>query len=309
VETSAGGRLFGVVALEGLEFQSGSVLETTESGFVDDAEATGVDVVDAAADFVVATDLDFLGRVVSRVLLASPFVGKWFGALIPSAAQTTFDDCAFLVVLDAAGADDFLFGGVDAAFEGDFVLEITIAVVQAFAVVDATGGFERDLLATSAGAFEPEFADFDRVVDVVFFTFFDATGGHQTSTVVDGFVANHDEVVFGDFVAQFDSFALVDAAGVDRAQNFAVAFAGEEVGAVFPILVDFVFLTLVNASGGFEGQQVVAAQTAREAVGFLVDRAADFDLFQVVAHTTFRDNITVAAFVEETSAFHLGAIG
>jgi len=297
VENSTGGRLFGVVALEGLEFQSGSVLETTESGFVDDAEATGFDVVDAAADFVVATDLDFLGRVVSRVVLAGPFVLKWFDALHPRATQSAFDDFAFLVALNATGADDFLFGAVDSALEGDVVFEKAIAVVQALAVVDATGGLDRDLLATSAGAGEPEFANFDRVADVVFFTFFNATGGHHTSSVVDGLVANHDEVVFGDFLAQFDSFALVDAAGVDRAQIFAFAFAGEKVGAVFPILVDFVFLTLVKASGGLQGQQVVVAQRAREAVGFLVGRAADVDFFQVVGHTTLRDNITVAAYV------------
>lgn len=309
VETSASGRLFGVVALEGLEFQSGSVLETAEGGFVDDAEATGFDLVDAAADFVVATDLDFLGRVVSCVVLASPFVLEGFRTFDPSAAQSTFDDFAFLVALNATGGADVVFVVVDRAFEDDVVVEKAIAVVQTFAVVDATGGLDYDLLATSAGAGEPEFANLERVSDVVFFTFFDATGGHQTSSVVDGFVADHDEVVLGDFVSQFDSFALVDAAGVDRAQIFAVAFAREKVGAVFPILVDFVFLTLVKTSGGLQRQQVVAAQRAGKAEGFLVDRAADVDFFQVVGHATFRDNATVAAFVEETSAFQRGAIG
>jgi len=308
VETGAGGRLFGVVALEGLEFQSGSVLETTEGGFVDDAEATGIDVVDAAADFVVATDLDFLGRVGGRVLLAGPFVLEGLRTFDPRAAQSAFDDFALLVALDATGDDHFLFVDVDAAFGDDVVVESAIAVVQAFAVVDATGGLGHDLLATDAGAGEPEFADFERVADVVFFTFFDATGGHHASSVVDGLVADHDEVVLGDFFAQLDSFALVDAAGVDRAQVFAVAFAHEEVGAVFPILVDFVFLTLVKAGGGLQGQQV-AAQRARNTVGFLVVRAADFDFFQVVGHTTFRDNITIAAFVEETSTFQGFAVG
>ena len=309
VETSAGGRFFSVVALEGLEFQSGSFFETTESGFIDDAEATGIDVVDAAADFVVATDLDFLGRVVSSVVLAGPFVLEGFRTFGPCAAQSAFDDFAFLVALSATGGDHFLFVGVDAAFEDDVVVEKAIAIVQTFAVVDATGSLGDDLLATVAGAGEPVFADFERVADVVFFTFFDATGGHHFSSVVDGLVANHGEVVFGDFFAQFDTFALIDATQVDRAQIFAFAFAGEEVGAVFPILIDFVFLTLVNTSGGFQGQQIVAAQSAGEAVGFLVEGAADFDFFQVVGHTTFRDDITVAAFVEETSAFQRGAIG
>lgn len=309
VETSAIGRLFGVVALEGLEFQSRSVLETTEGGFVDDAEASGFDVVDAAAGVVVATDLDFLGRVVSRIVLASQFVLERSSSLGPGAAQSAFDDFAFLVTLSATGGDHFLFGLVDAALVDDVVVEITIAVVQAFAVVEAAGGLGNDFLATNAGAGEPEFASFERVADVVFATFFDATGGHQASSVVDGLVADHDQFVLGDFFVQVNVFALIDAAQVDGAQIFAVAFAGEKVGAVFPLRVDFVFLTLVQASGGFQSQQVVAAQRAGEAERFFVERAADFDAFQIVGHASFRDNITIATFVEETSAFQRGAIG
>lgn len=310
VETSASGRLFGVVALEGLEFQSGSVLETTESGFVDDAEATGINVVDAAADIVVATDLDFLGRVVSGVVLASPFVLEWCRTFDPCAAQSAFDDFAFLVALNATGGADVVFVVVDRALEDDVLVEKAIAIIQAFAVVDATGGFGYDLLATDAGAGEPEFANFERLADVVFFAFFDATVGHQTSSVVDGLVADHDEVVLDDFFVRLDSFALIDATGVDRVQIFAVAFAREEVGAVFPILVDFVFLTLIKTSGGVQRQQVSGGvQKASEAERFLVDRGVDIDFFQVVGHTTFRDNNTIAAFVEETTAFQRGAIG
>jgi len=308
VETGALGRLFGVVALEGLEFQSGSVLLTTECGFFDGAEAAGLDVVDAAAGVVVATDLDFLGRFVGLIFLAGQFVLERCLTFDPGAAQSAFDDFAFLVALNATGGDDFLFVGVDAAFVDDVLVEEAIAVVQTFAVVDATGGFGHNFFATITGAGEPESANFERVADVVFATFFDATGGQQFSSVVDGFVADHDRIVLVDFFVQVNAFALVDAALVDRAQIFAVAFANVEVGAVFPLRVDFVFLTLMEASGGFQGQQVVAAQRAGEAEVFLVERAADIDFFQFVGHTTFRDNITIATFVEETSAFQRGAI-
>jgi len=307
VETGAGGRLFGVVALEGLGFQGRTVLETTDGGFFDETVASGLQLVHAAGDVVVATDWDFLGRVGSRIVLASHFDLEGSLTFGPRAAESAFDDFAFLVTLDASGGEDLVLGGVDSAFEGDVVVEKTIAIVQTFAVVDATGGLDGDLLATNAGAVEPEFAIFERFSGVVLFALFHATGGHQASSVVDGFVADHDEIVLVDFFVQVDAFALVDASLVDGFQSVAVAFAGVEVGGVFELLVDLVFLALMETGGRFDGQQI-AVQGAGQTVGFPVERAADFDVFQIVGQTTFRHNITIATFVEETSAFQLGAI-
>jgi hypothetical protein len=308
VETSALGRGFGVVALEGLEFQSGSILLTTESGFFDDAVASGIDVVDAAADFVVATDLNFLGRVGGLITLASHFVLERFLTFDPRAAESAFDYFAFFVALNASGGADIVLSGIDVAFEDDVVVEKPIAIVQTFAVVHATRGFGGNLLATSARAIVPEFARFERVSGVVLFAVFDATGAHQTSTVVDGFVADHNEIVFGDFVVQVDTFALVDASLVDGLQCVAVTFARVEVVAVFPLFVDFVFRTVFETGGRFNGQQI-AVLAASEAVGFSVERAADIDVFQIVGQTTFGLDITIATFINETSAFQLGAIG
>ena len=105
METGARCRLFGVVALEGLEFQGFAVLDATESGLVDRTIATRIDVVHAAADFVIATNLNFGGRITAGVVFARPFVLEGFGAFDPRATETTFDDAA-AVVLHASGRDD-----------------------------------------------------------------------------------------------------------------------------------------------------------------------------------------------------------
>lgn len=165
-------RLFGVIALEGLEFQGSSVVQaSSDVGFLDGAVASGFNVVHAAADLVVATDLDFLGRV--RFLTAGPFVLEGFWSLDPRAADSAFNGFSFLVALGAS--DQTGLGLVDSAFEDDFVVRETVTIVHAFAAGDTAGGLGSNLLATSAGAVEPEISIFEGVSDVVLLTIFNAT--------------------------------------------------------------------------------------------------------------------------------------
>ena len=309
VETSARGRFLGVVALEGLEFQTGTFFQATEGGFLDDTVASGIDVVHAAADFVVATDLDFLGRIGSSLVLAGPFVLEGFLTFDPRASESAFHDLSFIVALGACDRASGGLAGIDGAFADDVIFGVSVTIVQTFAIGHATGSLGRNLLATGAGAVEPTFASFEGVSDVVLLTIFNATSGHQTGTIVDGFIADEGEFVLGDFFVQGDTFALIDAARVDATQIVVIAlFAGVEVAAVFPLGIDLVFGTLVEASDWLQSQQTVTAQGALKAESFLVGRATDFDVFQVFGQTAFRHNITIAAFVEETTAFQLGAI-
>jgi len=129
VETGARCRLFGVFALERLEFQGLTVLDATEGGLVDRTVAARIDVVNAAADFVIATDLNFFGRISAGVVFARPFVLERFGAFDPRTTQTAFDDRA-AVVLHATGRGHVDFIAFDATFVHDVVFRITIAVVQ-----------------------------------------------------------------------------------------------------------------------------------------------------------------------------------
>lgn len=308
VETSALGRLLGVLALEGLELESrGSVGQASEGGFLDETVATGFDVVHATSNFVVATNGDFLGRVGSGIVLASDFVLEWFWSFDPGAAQTAFDHGTFLVALSATGRTYGDLVVVDVAFVDDILLEETFAIIQAFAVVDATGGFGHNFLATNTGASEPIFVNFVRVSNVVLVTVFNATGGHHTRAVVDGSVAKHDQG-FGDhFVVQSDAFALIDASRVDRAQSVVFFFAGEEIGSVFPLRVDLVVRALMKTGDRFQ-VHVAAVQVASQTEGFLIGRAADLDVFQFIGDTTFGHEFAVAALIEEMTAFQKGAI-
>lgn len=284
-------RLFGVVALEGLEVQFSSVVQASEGGFIDDAVASGFDVVHAAADLVVATDLDFLGRV--RFLTAGPFVLEGFWSLDPRAADSAFNGFSFLVALGAS--DEAGLGLVDGAFKDDFVVRETITIVHTFAVLDATGGLGRNLLATSAGAVEPEVSIFEGVSDVVLLTIFNATGRHHTSTIVHGLVADEHQIVMGGLLVQWDAFALVDATGGDDLQSVFGLLARVEVVGVFKLFVDLVFLSLEEAGGGFQSRRAVAVHGALKTESFFVGRAANIDVFQVVSDASFGHYVTVAA--------------
>lgn len=283
-------RLFGVVALEGLEFQGSSVVQASEGGFIDDAVASGFNVVHAAADLVVATDLDFLGRV--GFLTAGPFVLEGLWTLDPRAADSAFNDLSFVVAL---GASDEAGLTADVALLDDFVVGVTITIVHTFAVGDAAGCLGRNLLATSAGAVEPEISSFEGVSDVVLLTILNATGRHHTSTIVHGSVADVHEIVMGGLLVQWDAFALVDATGGDDFQFGFGLLASVEVGGVFPLFVDLVFLSLVEAGGGFQSRRAVAVHGACKTESFLVGRAANIDVFQVVSDASFGHYVTVAA--------------
>jgi hypothetical protein len=292
VETSALSRLFGVIALEGLEFQGSSVVQaSSDVGFLDGAVASGFDVVHAAADLVVATDLDFLGRVI--LLTAGPFVLEGFWSLDPRAADSAFNGFSFLVALGAS--DEAGLGLVDGAFEDDFVVGETITIVHTFAILDATGGLGRNFLATSAGAVEPEVSIFEGVSDGVLSTIFNATGRHHTSTIVHGLVADEDQIVMGGLLVQWDAFALVDATGGDDLQSIFGLLASVEVVGIFKFLVDLVFLSLEEAGGGFQSRRAVGVQGALKTVGLFVGRAANVDVFQVVSDASCGHYVTVAA--------------
>lgn len=303
-------RFFSLVALEVLESQSSAILRATESGFIDDTVAAGFDVVHATADLVVATNLDFLGRVGSRVALASPFVLEGFLSLDPRASESAFDDFSAFVTLGACNGADFGFSIFDDAFVDDISFGEAIAVIDVLSIVHATGGLDSELLTTSTGAGEKEPARFERLSSAVCFSLFHATTGHQTSAVVDGSVASELEVVLGDLIVQSDTSALIDATSNDHFQVIVISLlAGVEVAAVFKFFIELVFHTLVEASNRIDGQRAVAAQGAFKTVFFSVDRATNWDLFQIIGHACLRHDIAILTFVYAATAFKLGAIG
>lgn len=301
-------RLFGVVALERLEFQGLSVFDATDGGFFDDAVASGVDVVDTTSDFVVATDLFFDGGVGGGVVSAGPFVLEGFRALDPGATQTTFDGGA-AVALHATGGDDFLFVDIDAALEDDVVLEIPIAVVQTFATVQATRGSGLDLLATNARAVEPVFAGFESVTSFVLFAVFNASSLDEFVASVDGLFASDEGIVLGDAFFAVDAFAAIDASLIDDFQRVAIGLASEEVGAVFPGFVDFVFGSVLEATARAEGQLTIATELAFEAVLRLVKVGTDRDAGKIFGDASFGHDLAALAQVDQTSAFDFGALG
>jgi hypothetical protein len=283
-------RLFGVLALEGLEFQGSSVVQASVGGFLDDAEASGFDVVHAAADLVVATDLDFLGRV--GFLTAGPFVLEGLWSLDPRAADSAFNDLSFFVAL---GASDEAGLAGDVALLDDFVVGVTITIIYAFAVGDASGSLGRNLLATSAGAVEPEISNFEGVSDVVLLSILNASRRHHTSTIVHGCVADEHEIVMGGLLVQWDTFALIDATGGDDLQSVFGLLASVEVGGIFELFVDLVFLSLEEAGAGFQSRRAVAVHGAFKTERLFVGRAANIDVFQVVSDASFGHYVTVAA--------------
>jgi len=276
VKTSALSRLLGVAALERLQFQTLAVRDATGEVLVDCAVAAGLDVVHAAADLVVATHLNFLGLV--AIGLASPFVLEGFRALDPGASQSAIN-LASAIALDASDSADGGLVAIDVAFVADVVLEVAVAIVQAFAVGDATGGLDQNLLAAEFGAGEPEFAGFEGVTGVVLFAVFHASDLDQFAAVVDGFLAFVQAVVLGHLLLLGDAFAGVHASFVGHGQDGlgGEGLAGVEVVCVFESFSDFVLLTVLNASSWVEGQ-IIASGFAFAAVVLVVVVAADLDL-------------------------------
>jgi len=306
METSGCGRLSGIVALERLEPQSRSVLETSESGFLDQAVAAGIDVERAGSDVVGAPNLDFLDRAL--FFSASDFVLERCLTLGPRASHTTFHDFAAFVRLGASHDAHVGLAGLDGALVNDIVFGEAVAVVQTSAVVDATGSFEGNFLATRASAGVPEFANVERIPGVVLSSFFDAASGHETSSIIDSCVAGHDKFVFGDVLVQRYAFSLIHAPGIDRTHFFVERFARVEIRTVFPLFVQLVFGALVQTGERLQRQQLVAAQRAPETIGPLVSRLTDFDLLELIGDATLRHDLAVVALVIETTTIRLGTV-
>jgi len=272
VETGALGRLFGILALERLEVQGGASLRTTERRLLDRTIATGLDVVGTTADVVVATDLDFLGRVGAGVVLATPLVLERSLTLDPRASELAFD---VALALASDGAHVVLVG-IDRAFEDDIVLRVTIAVVQTFTVGDASAGFQRERFAPALAAVEPEFAVLQRFAGGQGLAVLHASGLDQLATTADRFLAFVDGVVLVHLLLQRHTFATIDASLVDGGQGVGVSLANVEASAIIECLPSLVLLTVGDATGGIEGQRVAGG-------------CASTTVFGVVVVTTDRD--------------------
>ena len=310
VETGAGRGLFGVITLERLEFQVLSILDTTEGGFLDDAIASGIDVVHATSDFVVATDLDFDGRVGGCVVFAHPFVLEGFRAFDPRASESAFD-YASAVGLSASGGADVGLASIDGAFVEDVVFGVSVTIVQTFATCHATGGFGHNLLATGAGAVVPVFSNFEGVTSVVLFAVFHASDLDQFAAIVDGFLAFEESIFFGYLLFLVDAFSGVDASFVGhhhlRFGAGGVEFAFEEVGSVIEDFFGLVLLTVTQAARGFEGQCVTSGN-AFTTVVFVVVIASDRDFGKIFGDAGLGHDGTTLANVDETSAFNFGSL-
>lgn len=311
MEAGAGRRLFGVITCEGLEFQASTFANATVSGFIDDAEAAGVDVVDAASNIVVATDRDFLGGVGGWVMDALDFVLLRGGAFDPGAAEFAFDG-ASAFALDAASGADIGLVVIDGAFVDDLVFEVAITIVQAFAVADAAGGFDGVFLAADAGAVEKVFARFDGIASAVALAVFHATSLHQLAATIGGFLADVDAIVLVDLLLLGDAFAGFDASVVDGDQlGFgagSVGFACEEVLAILPGFRGLVLLTVLDATSDFEGQ-TIAASEASAAVVRVVVVTTDGDAGKIFGDASFGHEVATLADVDQTAAFDFGSIG
>jgi hypothetical protein len=297
-QTSALSRLFGIVSVEDFEFQGGSFVQAAQSSLIIETVAARFDVVHASAHIVVAADLDLLGRVVGGIILAEPFVLERSCSLDPRTAQFAFDDGSAFVTLRAGRNAEVILASFDGTFVDDIVFSVAITIVQASAIVDATGRLDGQFLAANTGACEPEFIDFDRFTLVVFLAVLDASDGHQTGPVVDSCIADVDEIVLGDLVIQGDtSTALIHTADIDTAQFAVISLlAGEVVVSVFPFIAKLVLGTLVEAGDGIQRKKSITAQGTFKTVVLLVDRATDFEVFQLVGHASLGHNSSIAAF-------------
>lgn len=304
MEAGAGRSCFGV---EELAAQRVSGLFATSETFVDRSEASGFDLVDAAADVVAATDCDFDGLV--GFFAAGEFDQEWSRSFRPRASQFASDEAARLIFLGASDDTESGFTFIDGAFVEDLVFVVAIAVVETFAIADASGGFGDDLLATDAGAVVPVFAIVVGIASFVLFSVLHASGLNQFVATVSGFLAFVHGVVFGDVVVEVQTFATIDASLVDDFQGGAVGFACEVIGAVIPCFVDFVLLTILQAAGQVVRQFAVATLLAFLTVLFGVVVAADGETRQIFGDASLSNDLTTLAHEDETSTFDLRTFG
>jgi hypothetical protein len=310
VKTGAARRLFGVIALERLEFQILAIFDTTDGGFFDETITTGVDIVDTTADFVVATNLFFNGFI--AIGSASPFVLEGFLTFDPSATESAFDHASAigLSASNGTGTDVAVFDG---AFVDDIIFEKAITIVQSFAAVDATSGLGYDFLATSASAVEPGLADFEGVASTVLFAVFHASDQDQFAAVVDSFLAFVHAIILRYFFFFVDTFSRVNASLILSLQcwfgaSSSVGLTNVEIIAIFKRFSGFVLLTISDASRRFEGQ-IVAIGYAFTTVIFVIVVATDRDSGKIFGDASFGHHTSTLANVDETSAFDFGSFG
>lgn len=254
-----------------LERQGTVRLGASGEALIDLAIAAGFDVVDATTDIVVAAELDDLSGVGSRVMDALDFVLEGSGTLGPGTSEFAFD---VTVGLKAASGTDVALAAVNRAFVDDVVIEVTVTIVQAFAIADATGSLDGEFRAADAGAVEPEFAGFDGIAFIESLTLFEATSLDQSASSIFIFLADVDAIFLVRLLFLRDTFATFDASLADGGQSGfgagGVGLANVETAAVFESFASLVLLTVPDASGGFEGQGVVTTSQTGASVVFVV---------------------------------------
>jgi hypothetical protein len=297
--------------LEGLEFQVLAILDAPNGVLLHVTVASGFDVVDATSDLVVASDLNLGGGVGGWIVLAHPFVLEGFGALDPGASQFAFNH-ASAVRLSATDGTGVALVSIYVAFVEDLVVNETVTVAQTFAVADATGGLGLNFLATSAGAVEHGLSNFEGITNVDLFAVFHATDLDQFAAVVDGFLALVQSIILGHFVFLGHAFSGVDASLVGDGQlgfgASSVLLARVEVVAIFERFSGLVLLTVLQASGGFEGQRVTAGRAGTTVV-LVVEVTTDGDLGQVLGDARLGNHPSTLAHVDQASALDLGSLG
>jgi len=305
VETGASSGLFVRI---GLETQRGTALRATGESLIDHSVASGFDVVGTTADVVVATDLNFLGRVGGSIVHATPFVLDRGGTFDPGASEFTFDAS---LALTSHGANVVLVS-VDGAFEDDIVLRVTITVVQTFSVGDATAGLQREGLASALAAVEPELAIFDGFTSGQGFAVLDASGLDQLGTTADGFLTFVDGIVLVGFLLQRHAFATIDASlddGDHRGLGIGgIQLAKIETAAIVEIFASLVLLTVGDATGGFEAQTVTRG-LACTTVFTIVVVTTDRDTGKIFGDASLGNNAASLAHVDQTAAFDFGTLG
>jgi hypothetical protein len=302
-------RLFGVVALEGLEFQDGTILQAANGVLLDETVAATFDVVDTTADVVVATDLDFLGGVGVGIMFATPFVLEGSLTFDPGAAELALNAT---FALDAGNGTDVVLVGIDGAFENDIVFGVPIAVVQTLAIGDTARSLGREGLASALAAVEPELANFEGFTGTIGLAVFHATSLDQLASAIDGLLAFVDTVILVHLLLEGDTFARVHTSSVDGLKlGFGasrVLCAGVEVAAIFPRFRSLVLLAVLDAARGFEGNGAIATSNALTAVVFVVEVAADSDAGEIFSDASLRDDLAALTNVDETTTFDFGSL-
>lgn len=310
MQTGAGGCLFGIIALEGLDFQVVTFLDAAESRLFDDAVAAWIDVVHATTNIVVATDWNFLGRVGGWVMLAGDLVLEGSGAFHPRASELAFHSATFR--LHAASSAHFGLVIDDGAFIDDVVLEIAFTIVDALAVLDATGSLDGILGTAGAGAVVPEFARFDGITSIVGFAVFHASGLDQSAAFIFVFFAHIEAIFFLGLFIDGDVFAGIDASLVDGDQlgfgASSVLLAGEEVFAIIPTASSRMFLAVLHTARDLEGQCIATGHTTATVVTVVVV-STDWEAGQIFGDASFGHDTTTLATVDQTAAFDFGSLG